>query len=94
MNPLSAAIYFIIGLITWYLALRRTLACVRGQRLLVSSLVFVEEILGFIVIYFLVVDKNWIGAIFYAVGGALGAYLVNGKKEKTTQSTSETESNP
>jgi uncharacterized protein YebE (UPF0316 family) len=94
MSLLSASLFFVIGLISWYLALRRTLACVKGQRRLVSALVFCEELIGFVVMYFLVVDKNWLGAIFYAVGGALGAYLVNNNKDSKKPAEENTSSAP
>lgn len=83
-NLLSAIIPFLIGLITWGLALRRTIACVRGQRLLVSGIVFAEEILSIIVLYYLIKDSNLVGTIFYAIGGSLGAYLVS-KPEETVK---------
>jgi hypothetical protein len=50
--------------------------------------VFVEELLGFVVMYFIVVDRNLIGALFYAVGGALGAFLVNSKKDESSKQSS------
>lgn len=70
-----------IGLISWYLALLRTLVCVRGQRLSVVGLVFAEELLSIATIYLLVADKNIYGALFYAVGGAIGAYFATAKRE-------------
>ena len=69
-------LYFLIGLVSWYCALRRTICCIKGQRKLVSLIVFCEELLGFACIYFIVVDKNWIAAILYAIGGSIGAYFV------------------
>lgn len=88
MNLLSVIIPFIIGLLTWWLALRRTIACVRGQRLLLSGIVFMEEILGLLVLYWLIKDQNLAGALFYAIGGSLGAFLATKPEESQNDSSS------
>jgi uncharacterized protein YebE (UPF0316 family) len=81
--------FFLLGLLTWALALWRTRACIAGMRFLVSGIVLIEETVGLLTIYWLVSDKNLAGAIAYAVGGALGAYLAMrpnkelDKKDKT-----------
>lgn len=74
--PYVLALCFGIGALDWYLALRRTLACARGERVLLSSLVFTENILGFLVLYYLFENKDFAGIVAYAAGGALGAQLL------------------
>jgi hypothetical protein len=77
------AVYFLTGLLCWGLALWRTRAVIAGMRLCVSGIVLAEEVLGLAVIYLLVSEKNLPGAVAYALGGAIGAYLAMrpGKKE-------------
>lgn len=43
MSLLSILILFVVGFLTWSLALVRTFALLKQQKLLVSSLIFVEE---------------------------------------------------
>ena len=72
-------IYLAIGCAEWYIALRRTLACARGERATLVSLVFIENLLALFVLSTFIRDNNWWIAIAYAVGGALGALLVDCK---------------
>jgi hypothetical protein len=75
--PLNLLIYAAVGSSEWYLALRRTLACARGERALMVSIVFLENILGLWVLASFVRESDWLVAISYSIGGALGAFLVN-----------------
>ena len=75
--PLNLLIYAAVGSSEWYLALRRTLACARGERALMVSIVFLENILGLWVLASFVRQSDWLVAISYSIGGALGAFLVN-----------------
>lgn len=77
---LHLLVYAVVGSSEWYLALRRTLACARGERALMVSIVFIENILGLWVLANFVRESDWAVAISYSVGGALGALLVNAKK--------------
>jgi hypothetical protein len=80
---LKLLLYAVVGSSEWYLALRRTLACARGERTLMVSIVFLENILGLWVLANFVRESDWLVAISYSVGGALGAFLVNFKKTPT-----------
>lgn len=74
MNPLlNILIYVIIGLAEWWLALRRTLACVRQERTLLVTMVFIENFLGLVVLQNFIRNGDWYIAIAYSIGGALGA---------------------
>jgi hypothetical protein len=76
---LLVIIYLAIGCGEWYIALRRTLACARGERTTLVTLVFIENLLALFVLSTFIRDNNWFIAIAYAVGGSLGALLVDCK---------------
>lgn len=80
-NLLVVLLYVGIGSVEWWLALRRTLACARGERTMLVSLVFIENLLGLFVLSMFVRDNNWMIAVSYAVGGSLGCLFLDLKKE-------------
>jgi len=83
MNLLvNLLIYLAIGGLEWWLALRRTLACARGETTLLITLVFTENLLGLWVLSNFIRQNDWFIAIAYSVGGALGAWIVSRNKEK------------
>jgi hypothetical protein len=84
---LRLLVYAVVGSSEWYLALRRTLACARGERTLMVGIVFLENILGLWVLASFVRESDWLVAISYSVGGALGAFLVNVKKSPAPEET-------
>jgi len=71
-----------VGLVEWWLALRRTLACARGERCLLIILVFIENLLGLWVLSNFIQKNDWLIAVSYSFGAALGALLVNLKKKE------------
>jgi hypothetical protein len=73
---LNIVIYLSVGCGEWYLALRRTLACARGEKGLLVLLVFIENILGLWVLSNFVSTHDWLLALCYASGSALGALLL------------------
>jgi hypothetical protein len=79
---LTSLLYVAIGCLEWYLALRRTLACARGERKLLVTIVFFENILGLWVLSNFISSNDWMIALFYSFGGALGALLVGSKKQE------------
>lgn len=80
----NLVLYAGIGCLEWYLALRRTLACARGEKATLVSLVFAENLLGLFVLVNFIKESDWFIAIVYSVGAALGALLVS-EKEKEFQ---------
>ena len=87
MNLLPTMIlYLAVGCGEWYLALRRTLACARGEKTLLVCIVFVENLLGLWVLSNFIRTNNWFLAVSYSAGASAGALLVamNGP-EKATQ---------
>lgn len=83
MNLLSLLLYLFVGCVEWWLSLRRTLACARGERITLITIVFIENILGLWVLSNFIHTNDWIIAISYSIGGSAGAYLVSMKQEKT-----------
>lgn len=83
-------LYLSVGCGEWYLALRRTLACARGEKLVLVSIVFIENLLGLWVLSNFVRTNNWLLALSYAAGGSAGALIVamNGheKSDEAAQS--------
>jgi hypothetical protein len=88
-------LYLTVGCGEWYLALRRTLACARGEKLILVSIVFIENLLGLWVLSNFVRTNNWLLALSYAAGGSAGALIVamNGQ-EKSAETTRPAQSHP
>lgn len=79
---LNLLVYLGIGLVEWWLSLRRTLACARGERTVLVTIVFLENILGLWVLSTFIHKNDWMIAISYSIGGSLGALIVSLKREK------------
>ena len=75
-------LYAGIGCLEWYLALRRTLACARGEKATLVALVFAENLLGLFVLVNFVRDSDWFIAVVYSIGASLGALLVSDKERE------------
>lgn len=73
---LTIAVYLAVGCGEWYLALRRTLACARGEKTILVSIVFIENLLGLWVLSNFIRTNNWFLALSYSFGAALGALLI------------------
>jgi hypothetical protein len=77
MNLLLAMIlYLTVGCGEWYLALRRTLACARGEKTLLVCIVFIENLLGLWVLSNFIRTNNWLLAVCYSAGASAGALIV------------------
>jgi len=77
MNLLPAMIlYLAVGCGEWYLALRRTLACARGEKTVLVFIVFIENLLGLWVLSSFIRTNNWLLALSYATGAAAGALIM------------------
>jgi len=77
MNLLLAMIlYLTVGCGEWYLALRRTLACARGEKTLLVCIVFIENLLGLWVLSNFIRTNNWVLAVCYSAGASAGALIV------------------
>jgi hypothetical protein len=90
---LNIALYLAVGCGEWYLAVRRTLACARGEKGVMVCIVFIENLLGLWVLSNFIRSDNWFLALSYAAGASLGAFLVadrdgrrngNGKRHAAT----------
>jgi hypothetical protein len=82
LNLPVVLLYLVIGCGEWWLALRRTLACARGELVTLVSLVFIENILGLFVLSMFIKDNNWGVAIAYSIGGSLGALIIAWREKK------------
>jgi hypothetical protein len=77
MNLLPAMIlYLAVGCGEWYLALRRTLACARGEKTVLVTIVFIENLLGLWVLSSFIRTNNWAVALSYSIGAAAGALIM------------------
>ncbi|MBM4142096.1 MAG: hypothetical protein FJ225_00665 [Lentisphaerae bacterium] len=80
MNLLPTILLYVgVGCGEWYLALRRTLACARGEKAAMVGIVFIENLLGLWVLSNFIRTNNWLLALSYSSGAALGALLVSGR---------------
>ena len=80
---LSLPVYLIIGLVEWYLALRRTLACARGEKKTLVVIVFIENLLSLAVLQNFIENHDFTIAVAYSIGSACGALMVTiNNKEK------------
>jgi hypothetical protein len=73
---LTMTLYLTVGCGEWYLALRRTLACARGEKTLLVCLVFIENLLGLWVLSNFIRTNNWLLAVCYSAGASAGALIV------------------
>ena len=89
MNLLLAMIlYLTVGCGEWYLALRRTLACARGERTVLVCIVFIENLLGLWVLSNFIRTNNWLLAVCYSAGASAGALIVAlNSPEKSAEAT-------
>jgi len=77
MSLLPAMIFYLtVGCGEWYLALRRTLACARGEKTVLIGIVFIENLLGLWVLSNFIRTNNWLLAICYSAGASAGALIV------------------
>ncbi len=77
MSLLPAMIlYLTVGCGEWYLALRRTLACTRGEKTVLICIVFIENLLGLWVLSNFIRTNNWLLAVCYSAGASAGALIV------------------
>ncbi len=87
---LTMTIYLLVGCGEWYLALRRTLACARGEKVLLVCLVFIENLLGLWVLSNFIRTNNWTLALCYSAGASAGALIIamnsQAKPAKATKS--------
>jgi hypothetical protein len=72
----SMILYLTVGCGEWYLALRRTLACTRGEKTVLICIVFIENLLGLWVLSNFIRTNNWLLAVCYSAGGSAGALIV------------------
>ena len=88
MSLLPAMIlYLTVGCGEWYLSLRRTLACARGEKTVLVCIVFIENLLGLWVLSHFIRTNNWFLALSYSAGGAAGALIVAMKSDKPAAAT-------
>jgi hypothetical protein len=66
---------FAIGAAEWFLALARTVACIHRRPALVCGIVFIENLLGLLVLSIFTRDNDWVIALAYSAGAALGSVL-------------------
>jgi len=79
---LAMILYLSVGCGEWYLALRRTLACARGEKTLLVCIVFIENLLGLWVLSSFIRTNNWILAFCYSAGASAGALIIAMRSEK------------
>lgn len=79
---LSIMFYLAVGCGEWYIALRRTLACARGEKVVLVLTVFIENLLGLWVLSNFIRTNNWLLALSYATGAAMGALIIAGNNSR------------
>jgi hypothetical protein len=66
---------FAIGAAEWFLALARTVACIQRRPALVCGIVFIENLVGLLVLSIFIRTNDWVIALAYSAGAALGSVL-------------------
>jgi len=66
---------FAIGAAEWFLALARTVACIQRRPALVCGIVFIENLVGLLVLSIFIRENDWAIALAYSAGAALGSVL-------------------
>jgi uncharacterized protein YebE (UPF0316 family) len=74
---LQILLYLFIGFIEMFLATARTKLISRGKTIAASSVVFIENIIYFLIIYQLVkgMQDGWPIFVAYSMGGSLGTFI-------------------
>ena len=89
---MSLLVYVAVGFIEWFLALRRTIACVRGEKVMLVTIVFIENLASLWVLQNFIERHDWMIAVSYAIGGSLGSLMItwldNGKTFAKSDTTS------
>ena len=75
-------LYFIIGAAEWFLALVRTLAIIKRRPVVVACTLFVENMLGLLILSQFILQNDWCIAVAYSVGAAFGGMLPLLRKQK------------
>jgi hypothetical protein len=75
MGILIYPIILVLSLIEWYLSSARVSAIAKGNVAVASIIVFAEEMLSFGIMFYAIVEQDWLVALFSAVGGSLGVIL-------------------
>lgn len=80
-NLIQIVVYLFVGFIEMFLATARTSFIAKGKTFSASVIVFIENILYFVILYQLInnLSNNWPIFISYSLGGSLGTF-VNLKK--------------
>lgn len=70
-------LYLFVGFVEMFLATARTSFIAKGKNLNASAVVFVENILYFLILFQLLnnLQNNWPVFISYSTGGALGTFV-------------------
>ncbi len=70
-------LYLVVGFVEMFLATQRTSFVARGKNLGASVIVFVENILYFLILFQLInnLGNNWPVFVSYSLGGSLGTFI-------------------
>lgn len=81
VHLIQISVYLFVGFIEMFLATQRTSFIARGRTFGASIIVFVENILYFLILFQLInsLQNNWPVFVSYSLGGSLGTF-VNLKK--------------
>jgi uncharacterized protein YebE (UPF0316 family) len=72
---LVIGLYAFVGLIEWSLALTRTIFTIKGNRTVVPVTVLLETLVAMLVFKNFVQTDDWMIAVAYSVGSALGSLI-------------------
>jgi hypothetical protein len=73
MPPVDAVACFLLGALSWALAIRRTTACVRGERFVMCSLCALETLVAAAPVFMAATSGNYWLVVCEAAGAAVGA---------------------
>ncbi len=86
---LTYLFYISVGIFEWFLAMSRTIFTIRRNKIIVPLTVFIENFVGLLVFRNFIVNDDWIIALVYSLGGALGSllplYLIKQKCKKNEE---------
>ncbi len=64
-----------VGIVEWALAMWRTVACAKGRSTVVALIVFCETGLACELLQYLVLGRNHVLIVAYAIGAAIGSKI-------------------
>jgi len=77
INLVQPITYLVIGFVEMFLATARTSLISKGKTVAAASVVFIENLIYFVILYQILnsIENNWPVFVAYSMGGSLGTFV-------------------